>query len=108
MELTDKEKQFYRDLENLRLKYKLGDIPKITNIERQILEFCHSRNMMEFLREEFEKHPIVLDENGGLVGKNPFINEDKAGYNGYVAPSNNGGYKGYENVNNGEKWTLDI
>ena len=71
----DKDEQFYRDLENLRLKYKLGDIPKITNIERQILEFCHSRDMIQFLKEEFEKHPILLDEDGGLIGENPFKNE---------------------------------
>jgi hypothetical protein len=31
--------------------------------------------MKAFLKEEFEKHPIKLDENGNLIGGNPFENE---------------------------------
>lgn len=52
-----------------------GRIPKITPMERQILEFCHNHDMKEYLREEFEKHPIRLDEDGGLIGENPFTKE---------------------------------
>ena len=58
------------------LKYgKFFKIPKINKAEREILEFCHNRDMREFLREEFEKHPIKLDENGNLIGGNPFDEE---------------------------------
>ena len=28
--------------------------------------------MREFLKEEFEKHPIKLNESGELIGRNPF------------------------------------
>jgi len=73
--MTERDKIFEKDLAALRLKYKTGQIPKINAAERQILEFCHDRDMIEFLREEFEKHPIVLDEDGGLVGGNPFERE---------------------------------
>lgn len=54
---------------------KLKKVPKISNAEYEILEFCHNRNMKEFLREEFEKHPIKLDDDGNLVGENPFDKE---------------------------------
>lgn len=76
--LNYKEQQFERDLDRLRMDYKAGKIPKINAAERKILEFCHERDMKEFLREEFEKHPIVLDEDGGLVGRNPFEVEREA------------------------------
>jgi len=58
-------------------EFKLGfkKVPKINAMERKILEFCHNRDMKEFLREEFEKHPIKLDENGNLIGENPFDKE---------------------------------
>lgn len=52
-----------------------GKIPKLTSAERQILEFCHGRDMKKFLKEEFERHPIRLDENGELIGGNPFDKE---------------------------------
>lgn len=54
---------------------RVRKVPKINRAEREILEFCHNRNMKEFLREEFEKHPIKLDENGNLIGENPFDKE---------------------------------
>lgn len=52
-----------------------GKVPKLTPMERQILEFCHNRDMKKFLREEFDKHPIILNEDGELVGGNPFDKE---------------------------------
>ena len=52
-----------------------GRKPKLNKMERQILEFCHERDMKKFLKEEFEKHPIILDDDGGLVGPNPFDKE---------------------------------
>ena len=66
---------FQAALNNVHLRYKTGKIPKLNKAEREILEFCYSRDMKEFLREEFEKHPIVLNEDGGLVGNNPFEQE---------------------------------
>jgi len=83
--MTRKDELFERDLEQLRLKYRMGQIPKINAAERGILEFCHQRDMKEFLREEFEKHPIVLDEDGGLVGENPFEKERRM--KAAIAPS---------------------
>lgn len=58
----------------LRERYRSGKI-KITEAEMDLVRFCHGRDMKAFLREEFEKHPIVLDENGCLVGGNPFEKE---------------------------------
>lgn len=58
-----------------RQLFRGGKIPKINAMERKILEFCHNRDMKEFLREEFERHPIRLDENGELIGGNPFDKE---------------------------------
>lgn len=71
-------------------EYKLGfkKAPKINPMERKILEFCAGRDMKEFLREEFEKHPIRLDVDGNLIGENPFdVERRKLGitenYQGY-------------------------
>lgn len=57
------------------MRFGLKKMPKINSMERKILEFCHNRDMKEFLREEFEKHPIKLNENGELIGENPFDKE---------------------------------
>ena len=57
------------------MKLGLKKPPKLTRDEYEVLEFCHNRDMRAFLREEFRRHPIVLDENGGLVGENPFDKE---------------------------------
>lgn len=57
------------------LKMGLKKVPKLTKDEYDVLAFCHGRDMRQFLKEEFEKHPIVLDENGCLVGENPFDKE---------------------------------
>lgn len=67
------DKNFNGALDALRLKLKKA--PKINPMERKILEFCHNRDMKEFLREEFEKHPIRLDPDGNLIGENPFDKE---------------------------------
>ena len=38
---------------------------KFSREERQLLEFCHKTNMIEFLRENVEKHPLIWDEERG-------------------------------------------
>ena len=61
-----------------RLKFGMaGKKPQLNSMERQILEFCHNRDMKQYLKEEFEKHPIHLDEDGNLIGENPFDRERK-------------------------------
>ena len=67
---------FERDMSYnaLRERYRSGKI-KLTEAEMDLVRFCHGRDMKAFLREEFEKHPIVLDEAGNLVGGNPFEKE---------------------------------
>lgn len=57
------------------LKQGIRKAPKLTRDEYEVLAFCHGRDMRQFLKEEFEKHPIILDEDGGLVGENPFDRE---------------------------------
>ena len=61
--------------EAVRNLYAGGKKPKLNSFERQLLEFCHNRDMKEFLREEFEKHPIRLNDQGELIGENPFNKE---------------------------------
>ena len=80
------DEKFEKAILNLRLNAK--KVPKLNSAERALLEFCHGRNMREFLKEEFEKHPIRLDENGDLIGGNPFDKErrergDNSTYQGY-------------------------
>ena len=67
------EEAFGKSLAEMKLGLK--KVPKINSMERKILEFCHNRDIKEFLREEFEKHPIKLNENGELIGENPFDKE---------------------------------
>ena len=67
------EDRFGKAMAEMKLGFK--KVPKINSMERKILEFCHNRDMKEFLREEFEKHPIRLNENGELIGENPFDKE---------------------------------
>ena len=67
--------RFKRAIERLRLSMGGRKAPKINDEERKILEFCAGRNMRQFLKEEFEKHPIRLNEHGELIGENPFDKE---------------------------------
>lgn len=66
---NDKELLFEKNssYDMLKQNYRNGKIPKLNEGERSILEFCHNTDMKTFLKDEFEKHPIVLDEDGGLV-----------------------------------------
>ena len=68
--MDEKDALFEQNLALLKAKYRTGDIPKISRMERQILEFCHGRDMVEFVREEFRKNPILYDENGNAI-ENP-------------------------------------
>ena len=54
--------------------YRSGKI-KLTEAEMDLVRFCHGRDMKAFLKEEFEKHPIKYDEEGNLIGGNPFERE---------------------------------
>ena len=73
-ELTP-EQRYQLELANLKLGLKKA--PKLNQAERALLEFCHERDMHEFLREEFERHPIKLNGDGELIGENPFDRERK-------------------------------
>ena len=57
------------------MKMGVRKVPKLTRDEYEVLQFCHNRDMRQFLKEEFEKHPIILNEDGELVGENPFDRE---------------------------------
>lgn len=41
--------------------------PTLSREERQLLEFCTSVDMREFIREEFEKHPLIWED--GILKK---------------------------------------
>ena len=53
-------KNFYNEMRRL---YAAGKIKKLTPQEREILEFCHERDMKDFLREEFAAHPIKIADD---------------------------------------------
>lgn len=60
------------DYNALKALYHMGKIDKLNREEFELLKFCSERDMRKFLKEEFEKHPIKLDDDGGLIGPNPF------------------------------------
>lgn len=66
---------FQRTYNTMKELYHSGKIPKLNEDEMDVLRFCHDRDMVQFLKEEFTRHPIVLDENGGLKYGNPFDKE---------------------------------
>lgn len=68
--------KFEKDMSTAALRdlYRSGKI-KLTEAEMDLVRFCHGRDMKAFLKEEFEKHPIILNEDGALVGGNPFEKE---------------------------------
>ena len=68
------DKLFERNI--ARMKMGVMKVPKLSYEERKLLEFCHGRDMKQFLKEEFEKHPIILNEDGELISPNPFTHED--------------------------------
>ena len=67
------DRRFEYELAKMRMGLKKA--PKLSSDERALLEFCHERNMHEFLREEFERHPIKLNGSGELIGEKPFDRE---------------------------------
>ena len=78
-------------------------VPKLTREEYEVLQFCHGRDMRQFLKEEFERHPIILNEDGELVGENPFDRDRRLlgearrqmSYEDYLE---NGGPHGYDGI----------
>lgn len=73
----DADARFEEAIAKLKLGMKGGKKPQLNSMERQILEFCHGRDMKQYLKEEFEKHPIHLNEDGELIGENPFGKDRK-------------------------------
>lgn len=45
----------------LRELYKRKKL-KLNKYERNVLEICHNMDVISFLKEEFEKNPIIFDE----------------------------------------------
>lgn len=58
----DKEALFQQNCGALHEMYKAGKI-RLTNDERELLEFCHNTDMKKFLKEEFEKNPTPKFED---------------------------------------------
>lgn len=73
----DADARFEEAIAKLRFGMLGKKKPQLNSMERQILEFCHGRDMRQYLKEEFEKHPIHLNEDGELIGENPFDKERK-------------------------------
>lgn len=73
--MEEKDALFEQNIALLKAKYRAGGVPKINRMERQILEFCHGRDMVEFVREEFRNNPILYNENGDII-ENPQYTTD--------------------------------
>ena len=56
----------YLDYNYLREQYRNGQLPGLDAYERDLLEFCHGRDMREYLRENVWEKPIVLNSDGGV------------------------------------------
>ena len=56
----------YLDYDYLREQYRNGQLPGLDAYERDLLEFCHGRDMREYLRENVWEKPIVLNSDGGV------------------------------------------
>ena len=65
--LSEEQLEGLKEFELLKAKYRAGGVKKITSTEREILEFCHGRDMVQFIREEFRKNPILYDEYGNVI-----------------------------------------
>ena len=77
--MEEKEALFEQNLASLKAAYRAGKIPKINRTEREILEFCHGRNMTEFLREEFSRNPILYDANGEIIENSTYATDVPSG-----------------------------
>lgn len=53
-------------IDGININYIKSKKLNLSREERKLLEFCHSIDMREFLREEFEKHPLYYDDEGNL------------------------------------------
>lgn len=56
----------YLDYEYLKEQYRNGKLQGLNHYERDLLEFCHNRDMREYLRENVWDKPIVLNDDGGI------------------------------------------
>lgn len=56
----------YSDYDYLKEKYRNGTLQGLDDYERELLEFCHDRDMREYLRENVWEKPIVLNSDGGI------------------------------------------
>ena len=50
----------------LREQYRNGQLAGLDDFERELLQFCHDRDMRKYLKENVWDKPIVLDEDGGV------------------------------------------
>ena len=57
----------------LRDMYNNGQIKKLNEEEMKLLRFCHGIDVRNFIKEEFERNPIILkrDENGYFYAETP-------------------------------------
>lgn len=65
--LEENQIQGISEFNMLKAQFRAGKISKINRAEREILEFCHGRDMVEFVREEFRRNPILYDEYGNVI-----------------------------------------
>ena len=56
----------YSDYDFLKEQYRNGTLQGLDDYERELLEFCHDRDMREYLRENVWDKPIVLNSEGGV------------------------------------------
>jgi hypothetical protein len=56
----------YSDYDYLKEQYRNGTLQGLDDYERELLEFCHDRDMREYLRENVWEKPIVLNSEGGV------------------------------------------
>ena len=66
MEKDDLILEGYMDYTHLKEMYQSGDIPSLNKHERELLEFCHGRDMRQYIKENVWDKPIVLNSDGSV------------------------------------------
>ena len=62
-----------RNNSRLHDMYNRGQIKKLNEEEMKLLRFCHGTDVKSFIKEEFERNPIIIkkDENGYIYAETP-------------------------------------
>ena len=56
----------HTDFNYLKELYRRGALGGLNSFERDLLQFCHDRDMRQYLKENVWDKPIVIDDDGNI------------------------------------------